>query len=115
MIDGGRYPTHRLVWLYHHGVMPSGHIDHINGDPDDNRIENLRDVSVMVNRQNIKRAYKSKRRGLLGAHFNKASGKWAAAICVNYKQIHLGFFATAEDAHAAYLAAKRRLHEGCTI
>ena len=39
------YPTHRLAWLMAYGVWPSGDIDHINGDRQDNRLCNLRDVS----------------------------------------------------------------------
>lgn len=115
MIDGKGYPTHRLVWLYVHGHWPKHEIDHINGNRSDNRIENLRDVPPAINRQNIRGPYRSKRLGLLGAHFNKASGKWASAICVNYRQVHLGLFETAEEAHAAYLNAKRQMHPGCVL
>lgn len=35
----------RIIWKYHYGVEPKGVIDHINGDPTDNRIENLQDVT----------------------------------------------------------------------
>jgi hypothetical protein len=114
MIDGQRIATHRLAWLIAFGRWPNGEIDHINGKPDDNRLSNLRDVSVQANRQNIRAATARKVSGLLGAH-RTAAGRYAAAICVSRKQIHLGMFDTAEEAHAAYVSAKRRLHEGCTI
>ena len=39
------YQAHRLAWLYVYGEWPKGQIDHINGIRDDNRIENLRDVT----------------------------------------------------------------------
>jgi hypothetical protein len=38
-----------------------------------------------------------------------------ARIAINGHQINLGRFRTAEAAHAAYVDAKRRLHEGCTL
>lgn len=115
MIDGAAYATHRLVWFYVHGKWPEHEIDHINGDRSDNRISNLRDVPAAINRQNLRTSHKDKIAGPLGAHFNKVSRKWKASICVNYRHTHLGTFATAEDAHAAYVAAKRMLHAGCAI
>lgn len=107
-IDGRHYKVHRLAWLYVHGSMPTGVIDHINGDKLDNRIANLRDCTSGQNLQNQRRAQGSN--GLLGAHWHKATGTWQSQIKVNKKQKHLGYFDTPEDAHAAYIDAKRRLH-----
>ena len=115
VIDGHRTAVHRFIWLYVHGKWPLGEIDHVNGQRDDNRLFNLRDVPPTVNRQNQRRPHSRKKTGLLGAHYNKASGRWQAAICHNYKQIHLGHFDTAEAAHAAFIAKKRQLHPGCVI
>ncbi len=44
-VAGKQYRAHRLAWLYVYGKFPSEHIDHINHDILDNRIENLRDSS----------------------------------------------------------------------
>jgi hypothetical protein len=116
MICGHSYGAHRLAWLHAHGVMPSGQIDHINGVRNDNRLSNLRDVTRAVNKQNIKGARKdSKASGLVGAYWHNVSKKWFSNIGVNGKRLHLGMFATAEEAHASYIEAKRRLHPGCTI
>ena len=51
MLDGVIYGTHSLVWLIHHGVLPSM-IDHINRDPTDNHIENLRLTDHCTNNWN---------------------------------------------------------------
>lgn len=52
MIDGVSFPSHRLAWFYHYKVWPDKVIDHINGNTADNRIENLRDVSMKTNAEN---------------------------------------------------------------
>lgn len=110
------YLAHRLAWLLTHGEWPRHHIDHINGDKQDNRLANLRDVPSVVNMQNLRKATKANRSsGLLGAWWSKAAGRWRSQIKVLGKLTHLGLFDTAEEAHAAYVEAKRRLHEGCTI
>ena len=107
------YTAGRLAWYFVHGEWPHGVIDHINGNPDDNRIANLRSVSQKVNTQNKHRARSDSRSQLMGAHPH--SGNWVATIHVDGKSKYLGYFKTAEAAHAAYVNAKRELHEGCTI
>lgn len=114
-LDGGARYLHRLAWLHVHGAWPESQIDHINGIRTDNRIENLRDVSHTANAQNRRDANPGSRSGLLGAHWSGARGKWEASIMSNRKKQFLGVFDNPDDAHQAYLAAKRRLHEGCTI
>jgi hypothetical protein len=113
---GGDYLLHRLAWLYVNGRWPEFVIDHINGIRTDNRIANLRDVPETSNQQNQRRAHsKNKSCGLLGATWDARKCKWMAQLFVHGKQKHIGYYDTPEDAHAAYLEAKRRLHEGCTI
>jgi len=120
MIDGKLYLAHRLAWLYMHGSMPEHYIDHINGVKTDNRIANLRDVKQGVNLQNQKRAKRNRvSSSMLGVSFsNKGQNKdrpYRARIVVDHKEMHLGTFSNEEDAHKAYLAAKRQYHEGCAI
>lgn len=113
-VDGRLYIAHRLAWLYVYGVWPTHSIDHINGNKGDNRIENLRDVSMLINQQNQNRAHRSNRHSnLIGASLSKK--KFRARIKVNGKDIHLGTFSTQELAHAAYVTAKRIYHEGNTF
>lgn len=110
---GRRYYAHRLAWLHMHGSWPKGQIDHIDGNRSNNGIANLRDVTCAVNVQNKKIAQSNSTHGFLGA---KRSGKrWSARIHVNGQQHHIGCYDTPEEAHAAYISEKRRLHPGCTI
>lgn len=101
--------AHRVIWLYVNGVWPTGDIDHINRDRGDNRIENLRDVTRSQNMRNSirKRTNASPYQGVC---FDKASGKWMASITTNYKQMHLGRYDTAEEAHNAYVKASKEIH-----
>ena len=112
-LAGRLYFAHRLAWLLTHGAWPSGVIDHIDGNGMNNRIENLRDVSVAMNQQNQRRAHRSnKSSGLLGAHFDQRTGRWLAKISVANKTINIGRFATAQLAHKAYIEAKGAVHNG---
>lgn len=109
------YAAHRLAWLITFGSWPMAEIDHINGDPGDNRIANLRDVSRAENLQNQRVAQRRNKCGLLGVSFHKAREKWRAQIAINGKSQHLGYFDTPEEAHQAYVLKKRELHQACTL
>ena len=110
------YAAHRLVWLHVYGAWPTHVIDHVNGNKTDNRITNLRDIPQRVNLQNQRHASgKNKTSPYIGAWKDKQYNRWISRITVDKRVIHLGRFATAEDAHNAYVSAKRRLHEGCTL
>lgn len=109
---GGHPPrnvlAHRMAWLFCHGSWPEGLLDHRNGDKDDNRIANLRETTIARNLQNRHRPNPDNLSGLLGVA--KSGGRWRASICVDGRQYHLGMFGTPEEAHEAYLSAKRELH-----
>lgn len=106
---GCNWMAHRLAWLYVHGAWPDGHIDHINQDKADNRMENLRLVTHAENMQN-RPHQRNNVSGFKGVAPCRRTGRWQALICSNNKQIHLGFFDTPELAHAAYCEAAARLH-----
>lgn len=105
--------AHRLAIWFAYGRWPKDSVDHINGNPSDNRICNLREVTHQANIQNIRRPNKTNTSGFLGV--SRLKGKWFAQIRVSGRNVSLGRFSSAEAAHEAYLAAKRRLHKGCTI
>lgn len=100
------YRAHRLAWLYMYRVWPAKNLDHINGVCDDNRIDNLREATQAENRQNLRGAKSNNSTGLLGVSKSYKDGKFRASI--NHK--HLGLYDTAEEAHEAYVNAKRVLH-----
>lgn len=113
VIGGKSYAASRLAWLYMTGQWPSGVVDHINGFAADNRWANLRDVSRRVNNENQRCARSCNRAGLLGV--TPHHERFRARIKVRGVTRDLGLHATPELAHAAYVAAKRELHEGNTL
>lgn len=114
-VDGRRHLAHRLAWLYSHGAWPAGDIDHINGNRTDNRLANLRAVSREVNNQNRRKTRCNNKCGLMGVSWHAHSRCWRARIMIRGREISVGHYGTKEEAHAAYLEAKRTLHAGCTI
>lgn len=112
-VDGCLLYGHRIALAMVNKSWPEKIIDHLDGNPANNAYSNLREVSRLANQQNMRKAQKSSKSGLLGA--SPYRNKWRATIYINKKQKLLGYFTTAEEAHAVYLAAKRKMHEGCTI
>jgi hypothetical protein len=86
-----KYWAHRLIWLYQYGYMPKM-IDHINGNPSDNRIENLRECTQAENLRNVGKP-KHNTSGIKGVSWSKAANKWEAR-CGKY----LGLYETKEEA-----------------
>lgn len=104
-IDGKQYLEHRLVWLYIHGEFPNGDkpfIDHIDGNPSNNRIENLRDCSAAENQRNTKKPLTNSS-GFKGVHVD-AQGMYRAMILnpITGKNEYLGSYLTPEDASIVY-------------
>lgn len=109
-LDKYRYLAHRLIWLYFYGEFPEMFIDHINGDPSDNRIENLRIASMSENMRNRSKQ-SNNTSGYKGVFWHKGSRKYKAVITVNGKQISLGYFIDPKEAHDAYINASHTYHK----
>lgn len=101
------YKAHRVVWALVYGKWPDNHIDHINGVRDDNRIENLRDVTLAENNKNMARPINNKS-GKSGVHFDKSCNRWRAYIRHDGKRRHIGCFGSFDEAAKARNLAEKQ-------
>ena len=108
----GQFMAHRLAWKMVYGCDPVGEIDHIDGNALNNAISNLREATSSQQKMN-RGAQNNNRSGLKGAYFHAChKGKqWRSQIKVGSRLIFLGYFATAQEAHEAYIAASK-IHFG---
>lgn len=114
-LNGILHRAHRLAWLYVNGSFPSKDLDHIDGNRTNNAIANLRQCSRGENLQNQRLPSKNNALKSLGVCFNKQSSKFHAQITYNRTRYHLGYFKNKDEAHAAYVEAKRKLHKFGTL
>ena len=98
------YKAHRLAWLLTHGSWPKEMIDHIDGNPSNNKLNNLRDVNNHANQCNRHKARMDSKSGLMGA--SPYRNKWRSQIKRNGIIKYLGIFNTAQEAHEAYKKGK---------
>lgn len=112
-VDGALYMAHRLAWLYTYGVWPPQEIDHRDGVRWNNVLSNLRLATPSQNSQNQRGAHRDGTSGFLGV--SRAGKKWKGQITYGGENVYLGRFDTAEQAHAAYLAAKAAQHPHQTL
>lgn len=93
--------AHILAWYWIYDEIVN-EIDHINNNPSDNRIVNLRSVTHSQNSFN--------KPSVKGYYFHKASGKYQVRITVDGKTTYLGEYKTEEEARKVYLQEKRNRH-----
>ena len=91
--DGKQYLNHRIIFLMHHGYL-SEEIDHINGNPSDNKIENLRLVDYVANALNKK--CRISNTGIRG--ISKDRNYYKVSFTVKNKSIHVRNFKELEKA-----------------
>ena len=105
-IDGKAFRAHRLAWALANGEHPSHEIDHINGNPLDNRLVNLRAAKAMDNARNRSLRVDNKH-GVPGLLWWEDRQKWSASIGVGGgKAKSLGFYETKDEAIAARRGAE---------
>jgi hypothetical protein len=107
--DGVKYLAHRLIFFYHYGFFPET-VDHIDGNPLNNRIENLRVATYSENSRNQKKR-KNNTTGYKGVSFNKKYKKYTASICLDGKVKALGSFNTPEEAYEIYKEAALKYYK----
>jgi hypothetical protein len=94
-INGNRFMAHRLVWFVTYGKFPDNFIDHIDGNPSNNKIENLRDVTQKVNGQNQKKP-------------DRLDADLPTGVCVGNRNKFgeaIGYYATWRDMSGEYCNA----------
>ena len=107
-VNGVLLLNHRIVWFLETGEQPPEFLDHVNGDKQDNRIENLRPATKRENAYN-RGARSDNTSGLKGVHLSE--GKWVARCQVAGKRHYLGYYTTPEEA-AEVVTRFREQHHG---
>ncbi len=100
------YRLHRIIWLMVHGTCPD-EIDHKNGDPSDNSLENLRGANRVQNIRNGSRHRDGSSR-FKGVSLRSDTGKWQVRLKANGKIITVGCFSSETDAAEAYDKAAKK-------
>ena len=105
-IDYRRYQYHRVAWLVHHGSWPSADIDHKDGNPLNNRLDNLRDASRSFNLANTR-----KRKGkALPKGVTKIKSGYRVRLRKDRKTYNVGVYPTVEAAQSAYENTARKMY-----
>lgn len=102
------YLGHRLAWVLHYGEWPDKLIDHIDGNPSNNAISNLRVVDRHGNNTNCK-IKGNNTSGRTGIWWHSSNQKWIAEIRSKGQKRHIGSFANFDDAVAARKTAEIEL------
>ena len=96
-IFGVNYTAHRVAWAVHHGEWPKETIDHINGNPSDNRLCNLREATKLEQGKNMP-LNSTNTSGVIGVYKHSAANVWIARINLNGVMRHIGSFKLFKDA-----------------
>lgn len=108
-VDGRHLYVHHIVWAMTHGSWPCGEVDHINGNPLDNRPSNLRIASISQNGFNA-RTRKDSSSGLKGICFHRQSNSWKVQVSAYRKRHSLHNFKTKELAYDFACLLRFHLH-----
>jgi len=100
----------RIIFLLHNGYLTDKKlVDHADGNPLNNKIENLRESTRCQNNQNSK-IPKTNTSGHKGVYWDAKSKKWRVVIYANGKFHHFGFYENKEDAIKVAIEARNKLH-----
>ena len=107
-LDNKIHLAHRLAFLLSHGYLPD-HIDHINGNKSDNRIQNLREATRSQNLSN-RVAPKTNSTGIKNVSWDKQKKTFKVVVGINNKQKTIGRFKDIELAELVAIEARNKYH-----
>lgn len=107
-IDYKQQALHRMIFLYHHGYLPK-YIDHIDRNPLNNKIENLREATASENAQNSK-ICSTNTSGFKNVFLCNRTKKWRVRLSVNGNRLHIGSFEDIELADLVAQEARDKFH-----
>lgn len=108
IFNGRAHKVHRLIFLYHHGYLPEV-VDHIDGNPINNKIENLRAADSLKNSYN-KKIPLHNTSGVKGVHWHTQDKKWRVQFNVNGKSKYFGSYNDIDYAKFVAEAMRYKYH-----
>ena len=99
------YLAHRLIFLWHHGYLPK-YIDHIDGNPFNNRIENLREATHQQNMCNAKKSIANSS-GYKNVSWDASSKKWRVRLKIDKKEKQFGSYKDIEEANLVAIKLRK--------
>jgi hypothetical protein len=106
-INHKRFYLHRLIWLFHYGTLPKC-IDHIDGNKNNNLIENLREATISQNSLNMKIRNNKK---IPIKNVYAYSGGFEVKFCMNGIKKRFGPFKSIEDAKNFAIQYRKKHHK----
>jgi hypothetical protein len=103
-VDGKRQKNHRIIFMMHYGYLPRI-IDHIDRNPANNKIENLRDVNYAQNSLNSGTSMRNTS-GFKNVDWLASKKRWRVYLKLNGKRTLFGYFKDLELAGLVAAEAK---------
>ncbi len=105
-VENNVFLAHRVIWAMIHGEWPDGQVDHIDGNRQNNRLDNLR---VVTNQENARNSSlrSDNTSGVMGVSWHNRDKRWVATIKDGTGKKRLGSYRDFDEAVAARKAAEK--------